>query len=359
MSPRAIRVLWLSRYGRQGASSRLRGLQFLPHLISAGFSVDVSALFDNNYVQAIQEEERAIGSILTGYVRRLLAMHEQRKYDIVWVENEFLPWVPDSIEGLLLDGTIPFVVDYDDAIFHRYDQHQSRLIRTLLGRKIDKAMGRARVVVVGNKYLAERAIAAGARQVEILPTVVDFNRYTPMPDRSNLPFCVGWIGQGSTVQYLRMLDSTMRHLYDEAPVVLRVVGPAKWSSTSCPFQLRGWSEASEVTDICAMDVGVMPLRDDDWERNKCGYKLIQYMAAGLPVVASPVGANAQIVDHGVTGFLANNADDWLFYLRRLRDDLVLRRNMGDAGRRKIKDHYSLQVIAPRLAAILRCAVEAH
>lgn len=359
MSTSHINALLLSRYSALGASSRMRLLQFLPHLHSAGFSVDVIPLLDNSYYHALHLGRMALRSVITGYTRRVVSLFRQRKYDLVWLEKEFLPWVPNPVEYLLLDSAVPYVVDYDDALFHRYDRHGSAIVRRVLGTKIDHTMGHAKIVVAGNDYLAQRAIVAGARRVEILPTVVDVTRYSVSSAPRNGPFCVGWIGQGSTVQYLKMIEPTMRSLYAEEPVTLRVVGPASWNSSSCPFQLRAWSEATEAVDIAPMDAGVMPLRDDDWERGKCGYKLIQYMAAGKPVVASPVGVNTQIVDHGVTGFLAEGEDEWLRYLRVLRDDPSLRKSMGEAGRKKVEEHYSLQVVAPRLTAILKSAVSVN
>jgi len=359
MPETAIRVLLLSKYGDLGASSRMRALQFLPYLKAAGIRVDVSTLLDNSYVQAFHNGKLALGSIISGYARRVVSLLRQRTYDLIWVEKEFLPWLPKVMETLLLGSGMPYVVDYDDAVFHRYDMHENALIRKFLGTRIDLTMRNACVVVAGNEYLAQRATLAGAVRVEILPTVVDISRYSKSIGATGVPFCVGWIGQSSTVQYLKMIEAPMRALYAEKPVTLRVVGPANWFSSSCPFQLRVWSEVSESSEIDLMDVGVMPLRDDLWERGKCGYKLIQYMAAGKPVVASPVGVNRQIVDHGVTGFLARTEDEWLRALRELRENPVLRKKMGDAGRQNVEQKYSLQVAAPRLAGILRSAVSAR
>lgn len=116
-----------------------------------------------------------------------------------------------------------------------------------------------------------------------------------------------------------------------------------------------WREESEIQNIQRFDVGIMPLLDEPFERGKCGYKLIQYMACGLPVIASPVGVNGQIVEHGVTGFLVKSQDEWLQALAFLRDNPGRRREMGQAGRKKMEAEYSLQATAPKLAALLRSA----
>jgi glycosyltransferase involved in cell wall biosynthesis len=125
-----------------------------------------------------------------------------------------------------------------------------------------------------------------------------------------------------------------------------------------PMDSVPWSEQTEAQDIARLDVGIMPLVDAPFERGKCGYKLIQYMACGLPVVASPVGVNRQIVEHGVNGFLAETPEQWATALRTLCADPALRARMGAAGRRKVEQHYSLQVTAPRLVQILRRAAGA-
>lgn len=359
MGASTIHILLLSRYGALGASSRVRFLQFLPYLRSSGFSVDVCTLLDDSYSLKFQEGKSALPSIFAGYTRRLASLLKRNEYDLVWLEKEFLPWVPTWIESLLLDPAIPYVADYDDPVFHRYDMHDSALVRQLLGTKIDDTMRAAKIVVAGNDYLAQRAIKAGAKRVEIVPSVLDVTRHSVSPGRDKMPFCVGWIGQRSTALYLAELDRPLRALYADGPMTFRVVGAPNWDSTACPLESRPWSAMTEATEIQSMDVGVMPLLDDKWARGKCGYKLIQYMASGKPVVASPVGVNTQIVEHGVTGFLARSETEWLSSLRALRDDPALRRRMGAAGRAKVESQYSLQVTAPRLASILRSAAGAE
>jgi glycosyltransferase involved in cell wall biosynthesis len=117
--------------------------------------------------------------------------------------------------------------------------------------------------------------------------------------------------------------------------------------------VQAWDEDTEARDIAAFDVGVAPLADGPWERGKCGFKIIQYMAAGRPVVASAVGANRSIVQHGITGFLASTDAEWTAALRTLEGDRDLRRRMGDAGRRLVEERYSIQANVPALAACLQ------
>jgi glycosyltransferase involved in cell wall biosynthesis len=147
-----------------------------------------------------------------------------------------------------------------------------------------------------------------------------------------------------------MVTSPLKALAAECPLQLRVVG-AQFASPSLDVVCAPWSEETEVSEIQRFDIGIMPLVDSPWERGKCGYKLIQYMACGLPVVASPVGVNEEIVVNGENGYLARTPDDWLTAFRMLSADAVFRRNMGAFGRLAVERKYCLQVTAPRVAKL--------
>jgi glycosyltransferase involved in cell wall biosynthesis len=243
-------------------------------------------------------------------------------------------------------------VDYDDAIFHQYDLHPNPLVRTMLQKKIDTVMRHAALVIVGNDYLAERASEAGARWVEILPTVIDIERYTISGKRQNNGFNIGWIGTPMTAKYLYRIKDALVRICLEEKAQLLLVGLEKIDIEGVPVKTFQWSEEKEVELIQMFDVGIMPLPDNPWERGKCGYKLIQYMACSLPVIASPVGANRKIVDDGINGYLASTETEWLESFHRLQQDKRLRTEMGKAGRAKVESKYCLQVTAPRLAELL-------
>ena len=164
-----MKILLLSRYSRLGASSRLRSYQYLPYLKTHGIDVDVAPLLENDYLKNLYAGRRKdLRGIIRAYIRRLGLLINSNSFDLLWVEKEILPWLPAWAEAILAHLGIPYVVDYDDAIFHRYDMHPKAIIRSLLGGKIDTVMSRAALVIVGNKYLADRARKAGARRVEYL-----------------------------------------------------------------------------------------------------------------------------------------------------------------------------------------------
>lgn len=349
-----MQVLMLPRYGALGASSRLRLMQYLPWLSAAGFSVDVSSLLDEDYIRAMYKGNVSIPAVARSYVRRLRRLMTARRYNVIWVEKESLPWLPAGLENSLLPRSARLVVDYDDAQFHRYDEHRALIVRTLLGQKIDRVMRRADLVTVGNDYLAAHARAAGAGKVEWIPTVVDLARYPkPQPRQTVGQVIIGWIGSPATAGYLNALTPALEALRKRHEIRCVAIGARPDQVEGTPFEAWEWREQDEVDLLGKIDIGVMPLPDAPWERGKCGYKLIQYMACGLPVVASPVGANRKIVLEGESGFLAEGTDAWVRSITALIIDAPLRGRMGGVGRALVEKTYSLQVQGPRMVELLK------
>jgi glycosyltransferase involved in cell wall biosynthesis len=355
-----IKVAALTRYSALGASSRVRMLQYRSALESHGIELSFHQLLDDRYLKVkYQSGTTSWFGVLRAYARRAFAWPGiVRNADVLWVEKELWPWAPAWLEHAAL-GSHPFVLDYDDAIFHHYDLHPRRLVRLLWGRKIDKLMASASMVLAGNRYLAERAWSAGAQRVELLPTVIDLDRYpsTRMDVGADTerPIVIGWIGSPATVHYLRALAQPLARVSAHRSIELRVIG-ARITLPGVTVVHVPWSEADEVDAIASCDIGVMPLPDSPWERGKCGYKLIQYMACGLPVVASTVGVNSSIVTQGVNGYLASDDCQWEEALVKLSSDAPLRQRFGAAGRAMVEQRYSLQVAAPRLANWLHSLV---
>lgn len=349
-----MNILMLTRYDRLGASSRMRFFQYLPYIESLNATVTVSPFFRNRYVEGLQMGRKSIVEALYAYVKRFFILLTTRRFDLIWIEKEMLPWLPAFFEKMMLPIDIPYVLDYDDAVFHYYDLHSNGVVRRFLGKKHDRIMQAAKLVIVGNSYLADRAKQSGANWVEIIPTVVDLDKYsiavTHDVDKST-EFVVGWVGSAVNTHYLRLIDKVMRELSEKDGMKFLAVGAGK-TANNLPVLIKPWNEATEVAQINDFDVGIMPVPDEPFERGKCGYKLIQYMACGIPVVASPIGINTCIVEHGVNGFLAETIHDWQWALRSLQNNHQLRNEMGTAGRKKIETEYSLQVMGPRVADLL-------
>lgn len=351
-----MNVLMLSRYDRLGASSRMRTFQYLSWLEAADIRVTVAPLFSDEYVRGLQKNSKNPVEAALAYAGRFRALLSSRDFDLLWIEKEALPWLPVWFEKLLLPKSTPYVLDYDDAVFHYYDQHRKSLVRYLFAGKHPALMRGAAMVVAGNQYLADFATQAGARRVEMVPTVIDLDRYPAegrsLPKADTAPPCIGWIGQRSTASFLVPYQSLFERMSAAGQARFTAIG-IDARGLGLPMDSIAWSEETEVQSIANFDIGIMPLVDEPFARGKCGYKLIQYMACGLPVVASPVGVNCQIVEHGVNGFLAETPAQWEKALQVLLADAGLRQQMGQAGRQKIEQQYSIQATGPRLAMLLK------
>ena len=353
-------ILLLTRYNYAGPSSRYRFYQFLPFLDREIFNLSISPLFNEKYINNLYSVQRVniLLNPLNAYLRRTSKLLFDRSYDLVWMEKEALPWVPASIEKLLCKASVPYVVDYDDAIFHRYDQHGNFAIRAAFSNKISQIMARSTTVIAGNQYIADYAERNGANRIEILPTVIDTDSYKTKAFLKNDSFTIGWIGSPSTSSHIDVAAPALNQLCQNSDVKFVAIGTLERDVAGIQCQLIPWKQKTEVQDLNRFDVGIMPLPDTPWERGKCGFKLIQYMACGLPVIASPVGVNKEIVEHGVNGFLARDTEEWIQYLETLKENSDLCHKMGTAGRKKVESKYSLKKTAPKLTKLLKEAAKA-
>jgi glycosyltransferase involved in cell wall biosynthesis len=350
-----MRILALTRYGTLAASTRQRFVAYVPALAAAGMDVDFSPLLANDHLRRLVAGAGTSWLRVAGsYTARLLALFKARRYDLVWVHCELFPYLPGG-ERLAAILDRPVVFDFDDAIFHYYDSSSRPWVRRLLGRKLEPLLRRAAACTCGNDYLREYASRFCERSL-VVPTVVDTSIYRPR-ERSDGggPPTIGWIGSPSTWVDVRPLLPLFEQLHRETGVRFRAVG-AGAGALADQFEgldLVDWTEATEVSEVQRMDIGIMPVRDLPFQRGKSGYKLVQYMACGLPVVASPVGVNCKMVTAGDNGFLAADEAEWRKALLQLIGNAQLRDRMGDSGRKLVEQSYSLASQAPRLVELFK------
>jgi glycosyltransferase involved in cell wall biosynthesis len=350
----SLRFLGLSLYGPQAASHRVRLSQFQPGLAAAGIDLQIQSLLNDAYLQHRFTGRRpSLRGLLTAYGQRLQALREADHFDLAIVYAELLPLLPAWLERQLLQ--IPFIYDCDDAFFLKYRSGRLRLLQPLLGAKTDRLMAAALAVTAGNTGLAAHARRFNSN-VTVLPSVVDTDQFRPAApppaDRSGGPFTVGWIGSPSTAPFLQLLVEPLQRLARERPVRLLVVGGPAPAIAGVEVIEQPWSLEQEVPLIQQFDVGVMPLPDTPWTRGKCAYKLIQCLACAVPVVASPVGANADVVTPAC-GLLADSSGQWLKAFRTLAADPALRQRLGAGGRRWVEERYSLRSALPVLEGVIR------
>lgn len=337
-----INVLALTKYGRMAASSRYRFLNYIPLLSERGITVTTMPLLSDAYVARLFAGERIdFGDVARGFVRRAIALASSHRFDVLWIEGELFPRLPAFAERLLSLFGCRYVVDLDDAVFHTYDRHPRRLFRFLLGDKIDVILRRAAAVTAGNEYLAERASRAGATRVFLVPTAVDDRAYASVKRLAHDKLTFGWIGSPGTAHYLRTIQSELEQVCRSLPASLRLIGAGQHQLTCSDVTLSRWNEESEIEELASCDIGLAPLFEGPWERGKCGLKAIQYMAAGLPVLAAEVGALPSVIAHGETGFLYRTGAEFISFAERLGADCDLRSRLGAAGRQRVAVRYSM------------------
>ncbi|HEY7270480.1 MAG TPA: glycosyltransferase family 4 protein [Dehalococcoidia bacterium] len=321
-------------------SSRERLFKLLPLLRERGVDAVVPPL------------ERSVSARTLVKDLRLL-----RQADVVFIQKRLM--LPHYVS--LLRFFRPLVYDFDDAMYAswpRFEGPPSTAAVQLSRYRLLAVLKTASVVIAGNPELAEFA-SRHSRAVRVVPTSVT-TYSTPRQHCNGRTVTIGWIGTDGNLGYLDRMPAILARLNDalDAPVRLRVVcsRPAPIESPYVDFQ--PWSLADDEGALSAFDIGIMPLPDNDWTRGKCGFKLLQYASAGLPVVASPVGANRDVVLHGETGFLAESDGDWVARLAELATDPRLRQRMGEAARERAMCLYSPQAAADSLAQAIRSAAPA-
>lgn len=347
------KLLFLTKYDLSGASSRYRTYQYLQHLGSLEYCV--VPLLTQEYLQQRFKRGRLVqlGLLAKAFTQRFLALLNTKEFDLVFIEYELIPYFPSWLERWLHWNNTPFIVDYDDAIFHQYDKNSNSFVRFLLGKKISTVMRLSKHVIAGNTYLAEYAKQAGAKSLSIIPTVIDIENYSEaLKYQKADTFTIVWIGSPSTTVYLKEVLPALQAINKRYPIRLRLIGAEDIDLPGVTVERFTWQQQKEVEYISECHVGIMPLPDTHWTRGKCGFKLIQYMACSLPVIASPVGVNAEIVESGRGGFLARNQTEWVEAMEQLINNSELQVKMGEFGYKKVEMNYSLQSTSKKFQQLI-------
>lgn len=340
-----MNILFLTS-GPHVPSTRYRVLQYVPHLRSLGHRCTVAHSFPPKY-----DELPALGWRLSQQLKRLvrlahLARARLGHYDVVCIERELFADGTWSMEQRFRRAARRLVLDVDDAIFLEHPE------------KFERIAGMCDLVIAGNRFLQEK-IAPLNPSVVVIPTCVEL-RDSPQKQTDETAASravLGWIGTSSNLKFFGEIAPALRELAGTRDFELRII-----ADTDAPLRnidLSGidvrfirWREETAPRQVAGFDVGLMPLTDDEWTRYKCGFKIIQYMAAGVPAVASPVGVNADIIRHGENGFLAATTAEWAELLRLLIDNPGLRQRMGAEGRRTAEREFSVEANLDRFVAAL-------
>ena len=316
-------LLFLSK-GEKSASTRYRAVQYFPLLSAAGFSVAHADMAGKGLPSALLRA---------------------RKAGVVIVLRKTLP---TPLLWLLRRCSRRLVFDFDDAVFSNTDGSHSPTRM----QRFAAMLKACDLAFAGNAFLADKARQYNANVVQ-LPTSLDVARYRAEGQKPSDFFDLVWIGSRSTRKYLDAVIPALREAGHHLPNMrLKVIADFQLQGVGFPVINVPWREESEVAELASAHVGIAPMRDDDWTRGKCALKVLQYMAAGLPVVSSPAGVNAEVVESGKTGLLAEGETQWCESLASLANDRAMLEAFGVAGRAKVAAHYDRAVVGQRMLAAI-------
>ena len=344
----------LPELGLWSASTRYRAIQHVPAL-ERRFA-EVSVLLPRDGVPRPPGrigQGRYFATHAARYAERMFELRREcTSQDALFIQRGLYSLGPALIARSLDPHDGPIVFDLDDAVFFPSPSRQmkSRPARWLYGpQQAQAVLRRATAIIVSTPMLAD-ALPRSTTPVTILPTVPDPRRYSPRTQECDGPVIIGWAGTVGGLGYLDGLSGVFERLSREQVARLRVVSSRRWEG---PAEFRRWTLEEEVDLISDFTIGIMPLPDHPYTRAKAGFKLLQYMAAGIPVVASPVGVNQELVSQAGAGFLATTPDEWEDALRALASDPLLRRRLGDSGREFVAQYADLEGQAETITRLLR------
>jgi glycosyltransferase involved in cell wall biosynthesis len=348
-----LKILHFSKTSFIGPSSRYRIYQYIPYLSKAGIEVTVAPLFKGGwfriidlYPRSVRVAAKALYSLIRLFVR-IREILKVGKYDLYCFEHQAFPYVPTFLEWFAQKLNPNMLLEFDDAIYLTF----------LHKKKIPRLIRMSKHVIVGNNFLKRYALQFNPH-VTVIPTVIDTDRYSPKKDyRRQGKVNIGWVGLAYNLPYVQKLEETLQKLKKEiGDFTFTVICSKGLEIDGVDSIFKSWSYDDEIEDISNLDIGIMPLADDEWAKGKCGLKVLQYMACDVPVVASPVGVNNEIIKDGENGFLAATDTEWLEKLSLLARNEELRRKIGRKGRETVEKHYSLKLWGPKVASLYKSLI---
>jgi len=343
---------------------RFRIEQWEPILRASGVEITY-APFETEELRSVLHQSgnvlAKIGAVTRNFQRRRDELASVKDFDLVYLFREAALLGPPWFERKIARLSVPVVFDFDDAIFHVYKSPSNGYLSYLkFPGKTAEICRRSTHIMAGNEYLADYA-RANNPNVTIIPTTIDTDKYKLRDDSGGEPetVTIGWSGSFSTIQHLDTIRDVLQELAKTEKFLLRVIGTPAYKINGVETEAIGWRSDTELDDLSPIDIGLMPLPDENWSRGKCGLKALQYMALGIPTICSPVGVNSTIIKDGVNGFLAEDRDSWVEKIKLMIHSAAVRRRIGIAGRETVEKDYSARVVAPRVLEVFETAVAAR
>jgi glycosyltransferase involved in cell wall biosynthesis len=340
------------------AGQRLKYEQYFGHWRQQGYEITVSPFMDMAMWRVVYTPGnycRKIAGTCRGYVRRLRDLFSLRAHDIVYVFMWATPMGTSGFERAVRRLSRKVIFDVEDNVFLERGSEHNRFVKALKSREKTRYLIRkADHVITSSPFLNDYCMSLNEKgHCTYVSSSVDTDRFVPANRYSNDgPITIGWTGTFSSRPYLDLLRPVFLKLLTRIDFKLRVIGNFAYSLPGVNLELIQWTKEREVKDLQGIDIGVYPLTEDEWVFGKSGLKAIQYMAFGIPTVATNIGTTPQIIDHMHNGWLVRTEQEWLEAIETLTRDGALRRRLGEAARRKAVENYSLQAIKIQYLSIL-------
>ncbi len=341
---------------------RFRYEQYLTILKDNNYKISIKSFINLNGWNIYHKPGKILNKISTifvGFIKRWFLMFTIYKYDVVFIFREASPLGPPIFEWIIAKlWKKPIVYDFDDAIWlPNYSEANAKFHRIKAYWKVPKIIKWATYISAGNEYLANYAKQYNPN-VMVIPTTIDTeNHHNILCDQTQKPLVIGWTGTHSTMQYLDFLEPILSQLEKKYTFEFHVISNKNPNLKIQSLKYIPWNKDSEIEDLAKIQIGVMPLTQDQWAEGKCGFKGLQYMALEIATVMSPVGVNNKIISNGQNGYLVETAEEWFQILEKLLTDDALRIQIGKAGKLTIENEYSVKANAPKYLAILEKAIE--
>ncbi|HMV11014.1 MAG TPA: glycosyltransferase family 4 protein [Cyclobacteriaceae bacterium] len=343
-------LFWVPYPKAESPSQRFRFEQYLSLLSQNGIQYKLSTFWDDQSWKILYLPGKTFQKLMgfvRGIFRRIASVFTLSSYDFIFIHREAMPLGPPIFEWIAYLSGKKIIYDFDDAIWLPNTSAENKIAGWLKWhRKVSSICRWSTQVSCGNEFLCSYARQYN-KNVVFNPTTIDtehLHNPTLYPVQRDSRITIGWTGTHSTLKYLDFLEPIFQSLEQKFPGQVRflVIANKKPDLKLHSLEFIPWNKSTEIPDLLKLDIGVMPLTDDIWAKGKCGFKALQYMALGVPCVISPVGVNSEIVDNGVTGFLATTKNEWIEKLERLMADQKLREAMGKKGREKVEAEYSVK-----------------
>ncbi len=342
-----MKVLFVVPYPLdEAASQRFRFEQYLPVLQQQGIKYKIAPFWGSKAWAILYKPgkslQKALG-VLIGFLKRLVLLPQVLAYDYVFIHREATPLGPPWFEWVVSRVLRKRVIfDFDDAIWMPNTSPDNSLAAKYKWHsKIADICRWSYKVSCGNKYLQSYAQKYNSKSI-LLPTTIDtINLHNRTRQQQANKVVIGWTGTHSTLPYLKLIEPVLKRLEEKYSFDFLVIADVRPNLNLRSLKYKVWQKETEIEDLLKFNIGIMPLPDTEWAKGKCAFKALQYMSLGMPAVVSAVGANITVVQHGATGFLCNNEQDWYTNLEQLLQNCKLRAEMGEAGQRWVKEKYSV------------------